>query len=63
VIIAGAAQTSRRRWVMLALGTTAQAVASCLVLGLPFLLPYRGGHERIRIDREPLPPCEALRVV
>ena len=25
---------------MLALGTTAQAVASCLVLGLPFLLPY-----------------------
>jgi MFS family permease len=33
-------QTSRSRWVMLALGTTAQAVASCLVLGLPFLLPY-----------------------
>ncbi|MEP7369638.1 MAG: MFS transporter [Dermatophilaceae bacterium] len=36
----GSAQTSRRRWVMLALGTTAQAVASILLFGLPFLLPF-----------------------
>jgi sugar phosphate permease len=36
----GEARTSRRRWVMLALGTTAQAVASSLMFGLPFLLPY-----------------------
>jgi sugar phosphate permease len=36
----GAVQTSRRRWVMLALGTTAQAVATTLLFGLPFLLPY-----------------------
>ena len=40
VTIAGEDQTSRRRWVMLTLGTTAQAVASCLLFGLPFLLPY-----------------------
>jgi sugar phosphate permease len=40
VTIEGQAQMSRRRWVMLALGTTAQAVASCLLFGLPFLLPY-----------------------
>ncbi|MEP7018925.1 MAG: MFS transporter [Actinomycetota bacterium] len=36
----GAVPTSRRRWVMLALGTTAQAVATTLLFGLPFLLPY-----------------------
>jgi len=40
VIIVGAEQDSRRRWVMLALGTIAQAVASSLMFGLPFLLPY-----------------------
>jgi sugar phosphate permease len=40
VTIEGEAHTSRRRWVMLALGTAAQAVASSLVFGLPFLLPY-----------------------
>jgi sugar phosphate permease len=40
VIIPGTAQTSPRRWVMLALGTTAQAVATSLLFGLPFLLPY-----------------------
>jgi hypothetical protein len=39
VTIQGEAQTSRRRWLMLTLGTTAQAVASCLLFGLPFLLP------------------------
>ena len=33
-------QTSPRRWVMLTLGTTAQAIASSLLFGLPFLLPY-----------------------
>ena len=38
--LSAASQTSRRRWVMLALGTGAQAVASCLLFGLPFLLPY-----------------------
>ena len=38
--IPGAALTSRRRWVMLGLATTAQTVASCLLFGLPFLLPY-----------------------
>jgi sugar phosphate permease len=32
--------SARRRWMMLALGTTAQAMASSLVFGLPFLLPY-----------------------
>ncbi len=40
VINPGAVPTSRRRWVMLALGTTAQAVATTLLFGLPFLLPY-----------------------
>ncbi|MEO8518808.1 MAG: MFS transporter [Dermatophilaceae bacterium] len=40
MIIPGGVQTSRRRWVMLALGTTAQAVATTLLFGLPFLLPY-----------------------
>lgn len=38
--IPGTALTSRRRWVMLALATMAQTVASCLLFGLPFLLPY-----------------------
>ncbi|MEO6143578.1 MAG: MFS transporter [Dermatophilaceae bacterium] len=36
----GDAQASQRRWVMLALGTAAQAVATILLFGLPFLLPY-----------------------
>ena len=40
VIVSGAAHTSGRRWVMLALGTTAQAVATTLLFGLPFLLPF-----------------------
>ncbi len=40
MISPSAVQTSRRRWVMLALGTTAQAVATTLLFGLPLLLPY-----------------------
>ena len=40
VSIGGEAETSQRRWVMLALGTAAQAVATTLLFGLPFLLPY-----------------------
>ncbi len=40
VTTGGEAHTSRRRWVMLALGTTAQAVATMLLFGLPFLLPF-----------------------
>lgn len=38
--MSGEAQTSQRRWVMLALGTVAQAVATSLLFGLPFLLPF-----------------------
>jgi len=40
VSIGAEAQTSQRRWVMLALGTAAQAVATTLLFGLPFLLPF-----------------------
>lgn len=40
MITGGEGPTSQRRWVMLALGTTAQAVATSLLFGLPFLLPY-----------------------
>jgi sugar phosphate permease len=49
VSIQSPAQTSRRRWVMLGLGTAAQAVASCLLFGLPFLLPYLRRSERLTL--------------
>ena len=51
VTISAAAQTSRRRWAMLAPGTTAQAVTSYLVLGLPFLLPYLRRTEGLTLAR------------